>query len=122
MTIQEKIEILAGVSNHPNKEFLVFKIDNLNWVGYNELKRQVSENTNEFYWDTSSPNNEDFTIVEDEIIKPIYIEQDHDLDIDVEVYKRLKNMEFISIDIKDIEDELNGDIEKAIVESFNKNK
>ena len=101
MTIQEKIEILEGVSNHPNKEKLVFKIDG-DWVSYQDLENNVGEVKQKY--------------------GIVYIEQGHDLDIDVEVYKRLKNMEFISIDIKDIEDELNGDIEKAIVESFNKNK
>lgn len=37
MTLQEKIEILDGVKDHPNKEKLVFKIDD-EWVPYDVLQ------------------------------------------------------------------------------------
>ena len=37
MTLQEKIEILDGVKDHPNKEKLVFKIDG-EWVPYHILQ------------------------------------------------------------------------------------
>lgn len=37
MTLQEKIEVLDGVKDHPNKEKLVFKIDD-EWVPYHVLQ------------------------------------------------------------------------------------
>ncbi len=37
MTLQEKIEVLDGVKDHPNKEKLVFKIDG-EWVPYDVLQ------------------------------------------------------------------------------------
>ena len=40
MTLQEKIEVLDGVKDHPNKEKLVFKIGS-NWISYSELTDQV---------------------------------------------------------------------------------
>lgn len=42
MTLQEKIEILDGVKNHPNKEKLVFKIDDA-WISYLKLEDSIGE-------------------------------------------------------------------------------
>ena len=42
MTLQEKIEILDGVKDHPNKEKLVFKIDD-EWVSYLNLEDSIGE-------------------------------------------------------------------------------
>lgn len=42
MTLQEKIEILDGVKDHPNKEKLVFKIDD-EWVPYTSIESELLE-------------------------------------------------------------------------------
>ena len=87
MTTQEKIEILKGVKDHPNKEKLTFKIDG-EWVSYLDLENNIGEevylsdstlinmklNSKEveqkyefvYDWDMSTSNQDDFLIIERE--------------------------------------------------------